>query len=395
MRVFRINLFTATLALALLMAAPAWATFEFNGQADNTLDIQYAAITGGLFPTGDIPNGDNASGGTFRYLLDEPLWGGYPLGQWNKDDWFPANAGLAMTLMMGDATVYDNNGLEDGSGAWFYDYYEVPPENWTRNVPGLYMGTSMVNNWDWIYATYFKLEQETTFDTIIGYFNGDGMGGNFDPHAAGIGYLFNIWSSYQDLPGTRPSSYMPAVASFLGDVFNSLEAAGAISISDTGVDRVFPYAVYGDYTDDIWRVKIVLAQPLTLPAGVYFFNHSMMVAKPLNLAVKPGCGQGCKVNLCSNGKLPVAVYGGQDLDVADLDADNLIFAGARPVHWAYQQLNDDQYPDLILQFQTSDLILEEGEVEAVLRGLTTSGDPVWGTAVLNTFCPGNRFGAKR
>lgn len=50
----------------------------FNGVADNEVDAlgYYYIITGGKFPTGPIPNGDNASGGTFRYLLDDPGWGG-------------------------------------------------------------------------------------------------------------------------------------------------------------------------------------------------------------------------------------------------------------------------------------------------------------------------------
>ncbi len=73
---------------------------DFNGSADNYLDSlgYYYAMTGGKFPNGQIVNGDNASGGTMRFLLDEPLWGPYPLNVWNKDDWFPQNAGLALTM---------------------------------------------------------------------------------------------------------------------------------------------------------------------------------------------------------------------------------------------------------------------------------------------------------
>ncbi len=75
---------------------------EFNGVADNERDDlgYYYVITGGKFPTGNIPNGDNASGGTLRFINDEPAWG-YPINVWNKDDWFPQNASLALTFKNG------------------------------------------------------------------------------------------------------------------------------------------------------------------------------------------------------------------------------------------------------------------------------------------------------
>ncbi|KKK91374.1 hypothetical protein LCGC14_2713610, partial [marine sediment metagenome] len=74
----------------------------------------------------------------------------------------------------------DNNGLEDGTHDGFYDYSDhLPERNWT--TPGLYRGYAMSNNWDWIYAGYFLIEEATTFDTMIGYF--DPTNG-FDPDAA-------------------------------------------------------------------------------------------------------------------------------------------------------------------------------------------------------------------
>jgi hypothetical protein len=37
----------------------------------------------------------------------------------------------------------------------------------------------MANNFDWVYAGYFKLTEPTTFDTLIGYFGANG--GASDP----------------------------------------------------------------------------------------------------------------------------------------------------------------------------------------------------------------------
>ena len=42
-------------------------------------------MTGGKFPTGNIPNGDRNTGGTFRYITDATEWGGYTLDVWHKD----------------------------------------------------------------------------------------------------------------------------------------------------------------------------------------------------------------------------------------------------------------------------------------------------------------------
>ena len=268
MRITLGNVFVLTFVLAL--AATSAAMGAFDGTPDNERDDlgYYYLITGGKFPTGTIPNGDNASGGTIRFLLDDPGWGGYALGTWNKDDWFPENSSFALTLKNSGGIVYDNNGLEDGSHGGFYDYTShLPEDNWI--TPGLYRGYSMSNNYDWIYAGYFELEEETTFDAIIGYF--DPTAG-FDPDSGLIQYDMNIWSSMQDNPGGNPNSYMPAVADFTGDVFSAKSTPGSFAWSDTGVDRVFP-AWDGRASDDIFRMTYTLDEPMTLGAGVYFFSH--------------------------------------------------------------------------------------------------------------------------
>lgn len=256
----------SVVGVCLLLAGPGLANFD--GQADNQRDDlgYYYAITGGKFPTGNSPNGDNATGGTFRYLLDDPSWGSYPLAQWNKDDWFPSNAGLALTLKSGGSTVYDNNGIEDGTYGSYYDGTGIAQSS---TVPGLYRGYSMSNNYDWIYASYFKLEQDTTIDTIIGYYDENS---GFDSDSPSIRYDMNIWSAVQQ----TTTSWMPAVTSFTGDAFSAKSAGGTFSWSYTGVDRVFGDD-YGNAHDEIWRLTYRLDAPITLKAGVYFFSHDAEV----------------------------------------------------------------------------------------------------------------------
>ena len=270
---FKQTTLIVTLSIFALCSTNVFA--QFNGVPEFTLDNlgYYYMITGGKFPTGTIPNGDNASGGTFRFLLDDPNWGSYALGAWNKDDWFTQNASFALTLKNAGAIVYDNNGIEDGTHGGFYDYTtHLPENNWT--TPGLYRGYSMSNNYDWIYAGYFKLETATTIDTIIGYYDENS---GFDSNAPGIAtYDMNIWSATQDDPNSNPNSWMPAVADFTGDIFSSKAAPGTFSWSDTGVDRVFP--TWSGYpNDDIHRMVFTLDTPIVLPAGVYFFSHDAEV----------------------------------------------------------------------------------------------------------------------
>ncbi|MHB1034823.1 MAG: hypothetical protein ACYC35_11140 [Pirellulales bacterium] len=254
----------ATLALVAGVVGSAGAAV-FNGAGDNQRDDlgYYYIVTGGKFPTGTTPNGDNASGGTFRFLTDDPAWG-YPVDTWKKDDWFADNAGFALTLKNSGAAVYDNNGLEDGS---YGDYYNASGSHGTH---GLYRGYSMSNNWDWIYAGYFKLTEATTFDTIIGYFDANGGAADvypFQPFSAAIQYRMNIWSNVaSDLLPTNTGS-------FAGDVFTTDSVPGTFTVTDTGVVRVMP----DGSTDPIYRLTFAPSAPITLQPGEYWFSHDASV----------------------------------------------------------------------------------------------------------------------
>lgn len=248
----------------------------FDGQADNQRgDLgYYYAITGGLFPTGTTPNGDNASGGTFRYITDDPAWG-YTTGTWHKDDWFPQNAGIALTLKNGTNTVYNNNGIENGT---YGNYYNATAQGLpSASTPGLYRGYSMSNNWDWIYAGYFKIENPTTIDQLIGYFDENS---GFSRDNPAIGYRMNIWSNVA-------GDLLPVnTGSFAGDVFSSDSVSGMFSWGDTGVDRVFG-TDRGSATDDIFYLKYTLGTSITLEPGTYWFSHDATVV-PLPGAVLLG-----------------------------------------------------------------------------------------------------------
>ena len=233
----------------------------FDGSADFATDTYgyYYAITGGKFPNGQTVNGTSASGGTFRYLTDAPDWG-YAIDTWHKDGWFPENAGLALTMEYSGTTIFDNFNNDTG------DFYTTPSGQASGDTPGLYRGYSMSNNWDWIYAGYFKLNEVTTIDKITGYFDANA---GFDPDSPDIDYRMNFWSNLS-------GDLLPSLASFTGDIFSSDYVSGTFAWGDTGVDRVFG-ADLGNMTDDILYLTYNLETPITLQPGEYWFSHDAVI----------------------------------------------------------------------------------------------------------------------
>jgi hypothetical protein len=261
--------FSFLTAIACMALAGSAYGSAFNGHGEYQTDTYgyYYIMTGGQFPTGPIPNGDNASGGTFRFITDDPDWG-YGIDTWHKDDWFPQNASFALTLKNGASIVYNNNGIEDGT---YGNYYNATAQGLpSASTPGLYRGYSMSNNFDWIYAGYFKIEQTTTFDQIIGYYDENA---GFDSDNPNIHYRMNIWSNVA-------GDLLPVnTGSFTGDVFSSDDVYGVFSWGDTGVDRVFGVD-RGSITDDIFFLKYTPNTPVTLDPGIYWFSHDATIPAP-------------------------------------------------------------------------------------------------------------------
>jgi hypothetical protein len=282
--------------------------------------------------------------------------------------------------MNGSNVVYDNNGIDDGTGVSFYDNSSVGCDGpW----PGLYRGYSMANNWDFIYATYFKLAQDTTFDTLLGYFDPTFSGvADFNPFSPNIRYRMNIWSSIQD----GLNSFMPAVTSFTGNVFSTDSTPGVFQVSQTDVNRVFPFCPDLPFMpidpDPIWRLVFKLREPVTLPAGVYFFSHDAVIVAPVVIDIKPG-NYPNSINLKSKGVAPVAVLTTSEFDASTVAPSTVILAGASPVRWTMKDVDYDGDLDMLFHFETEDLMLNENSTEAILIGSTQNGVPIKGTDTVN------------
>lgn len=272
-------LFSVGILLVSLFIIPSGSFASvFNGHADYTTGAYdyYYFISGGKFPGSTVPNGDNASGGVFRFITDDADWG-YATQTWTRDDWFPENAGIAVTLKDNGSIKYDNNGLEDGSYGSYYDDVAAQAAGSENPTAGLYMGYEMSNNFDWIYAGYMDLTDETTFDQIIGYFDGTGYNGGFNPDSPNIRYRMNIWSNEVPDTGTNAGYNMPVnTGSFTGDVFSTDNVSGTFSWSDTGAVRA--YSGWTDKeTDPIYRIVFTPDEAITLEPGIYWFSHDVAV----------------------------------------------------------------------------------------------------------------------
>jgi hypothetical protein len=103
------------------------------------------------------------------------------------------------------------------------------------------------------------------------------------------------------------------------------------------------------------------------------------------LDIKPGSFPN-SINLGSKGNTPVAILG-NSIDVNNIDPSTITFAGAKPVHWAIEDVNNDGKADMILQFSTQALDLDGSSTEAELRGNTWDGQTFTGEDSVNIVQP--------
>lgn len=88
--------------------------------------------------------------------------------------------------------------------------------------------------------------------------------------------------------------------------------------------------------------------------------------------VKPGSSEN-KINLRSKGVVIVALLTTPDFDALDADPVTVSFAGADAVRWSRDDADGDGDVDLIFQFKVQMLDLNAQSTEALLEGMTFSG----------------------
>ena len=114
---------------------------------------------------------------------------------------------------------------------------------------------------------------------------------------------------------------------------------------------------------------------LGFPGGIAL---EIVSAVKVAIDIKPGSYPN-SINLGSNGVVPVAILGSPTFNVADVDVQTVTFAGASPKMFAYEDVDSDGIPDLILHFYTQDLQLTSSSTEATLTGRLKDGRSIVGT----------------
>ncbi|MDL2124705.1 MAG: DNRLRE domain-containing protein [Deltaproteobacteria bacterium] len=100
------------------------------------------------------------------------------------------------------------------------------------------------------------------------------------------------------------------------------------------------------------------------------------------------------VNVKSQGVLPVAVLGTEDFDVTEIDLVSVRLAGIVPVRSSIEDVNADEFDDLILKFDTQEIIstLEEvadrEELVLQLTGVLLDGTPIEGNDCITILSKG-------
>jgi hypothetical protein len=114
---------------------------------------------------------------------------------------------------------------------------------------------------------------------------------------------------------------------------------------------------------------------------VYSLDVRIFLAPPVTeviFDIKPGSDQN-SINLESKGVVPVAVFSTYNFDAGTINPTSVLFAGAEPVRWKLEDVDDDGDDDLMFHFRTQDLVdLDQYSTEATLTAdLLTEGSVSW------------------
>lgn len=232
----------------------------------------YWTLTGGQAQNGLSLDGASGSNSVLAIRQDdEQQWGTAGLRRWTKNTGLPGSfssaKGIALTLKNGGQIVFDNNGLETGNTAGYYDNRGGVPDG---QKPGLLSMFSNSVRRALVTAGAFRVSQATTVTEMIGYFEGPSFlrAYPFFPENFFNRFRMNVWSN---TTGNEPRE----TGDFTGDVFSSERTPGKFSFSSTGVSRVFQQGT----SQEIYRLRYELERPIVLEPGIYWFSHDVAVPK--------------------------------------------------------------------------------------------------------------------
>jgi|SRR3989338_1780109 len=144
-------------------------------------------------------------------------------------------------------------------------------------------------------------------------------------------------------------------------------------------------ATSGDFNkDDLLDLVITNSGSGTDSISI-LINNTLPPIIRVNIDLKPNSFPNC-INLKSKGTTPLAILGGDDFDVKEIDISSVKITGASvnikgngEFHSSFEDVNLDSYLDLILHFNTADLQLRGDETEIFLSGNLVDGKAIEGS----------------
>ncbi len=319
--------------------------------------------------------------------------------------------------------VYYNNIINNEYGIWAYAAHnsQIYNNNFINNLgPGnthgkqAYAATSGNITFNLSDPTGGNYWSDHTSPDVIPPPNGDGFVDNpytFPPMPAYYGTDYLPWAEpdgwlaevqgykWEDLNGNgkweQGEPTLPGVTIYADlsqdDVLDESEPStvtddnGWYSIAGlpTGVGLQISEVVPEDYmqtfplTPSFWGVNLSPGQVMT---DINFGNRVAEII--IQIDIKPGSDPN-SINLNSKGVIPVAILTEGSFDAASINATTVLFGQtgyeAEPVHYAFDDVDDDGDMDIIFHFRTQETGLEAEDTEAILTGQTTDGTKITGT----------------
>ena len=185
--------------------------------------------------------------------------------------------------------------------------------------------------------------------------------------------LVGGWWSLNSIAGATPGTGVKSLADYL-----AVEPDAVIVNTAAGLGGIRLVVGWASSTDVFNGYVDGFTIGVTGTETTYDFEPFLNV----NIDIKPGSYPN-SINLKSKGVVPVAVLGSDTFDASTVNPSTVLFAGAAPVRWTMEDVNNDGYMDMLFFFNTRDLSLIGGSTEATLIGATVGGQSIQGTDTVN------------
>lgn len=108
-------------------------------------------------------------------------------------------------------------------------------------------------------------------------------------------------------------------------------------------------------------------------------------AASINVAIDINPGRDVnRINPNSKGKIGVAILSTETFDATSVDTGTVRFGTATVVNATIKDVNGDGRPDMVLNFNTTDVGIACGDASAFLTGATLSGQLLQGSDTIRT-----------